>query len=81
MQLKPQIFQVFIKFGVRIVVLDTEASKSNAEDLRLKSNQVVLYGAVRHALTWISAWSAWHPVVSMVCSKLCVVIFGWIFFS
>ena len=44
------------------------------EALRLKFNQVLFYGAVRN--TWISTWSARYPAVRLVCSKLCVLIFG-----
>ena len=59
--------------------MNTGASNSRAvgrhiEAPLLKFHQVPLYGAVRHALTWISTRSAWYPAVCLVCSKLCVLI-------
>lgn len=61
-------FQALIKFSSRTIVLDTGASNAyldgrHIEAMCLKFNQVLFYGAVRHALTWTSTWSAWYPAV------------------
>lgn len=57
-----------MKFSSRTIVLETGASNAclvgrHIEALCLKLNQVLFYGAVRRALTWISTRSAWYPAV------------------